>query len=64
MKYVLQFQAMYSSSNKKRNTRYLFQHKLSQRNETGTNHHGLLSTSVCCLEVLVLRGPSTLRVST
>ena len=25
---------------------YLFQYKLSYRNETGTNHHGLLSTSV------------------
>ena len=23
---------------------YLFQYKLSYRNETGTNHHGLLST--------------------
>ena len=25
---------------------YLFQYKLLYRNETGTNHHGLLSTSV------------------
>ena len=25
---------------------YLFQYKLSYRNETGTNHHGLVSTSV------------------
>ena len=25
---------------------YLFQYKLSYRNETGTNHHGLISTSV------------------
>ena len=25
---------------------YLFQHKLSYGNETGTNHHGLLSTTV------------------
>ena len=25
---------------------YLFQYKLSYRNETGTNHHGLLSTSI------------------
>ena len=25
---------------------YLFQYKLSHRNRTGTNHHGLLPTSV------------------
>ena len=25
---------------------YLFQYKLSDRNETVTNHHGLLSTSI------------------
>ena len=31
---------------KKKKHRYLFQYKLSNRNETGTNHHGLLSTSV------------------
>ena len=29
-----------------KNYPYLFQYKLSYRNETGTNHHGLLSTLV------------------
>ena len=37
---------MYSSSKKKRNTPYLFQYKLSYRNETGANHHGLVSTLI------------------
>ena len=31
---------------KKKKNHYLFQYKLLYRNETGTNHHGLLSTSV------------------
>ena len=33
---------------KKKKTKhpYLFQCKLSHRNETGTNHHGLLSTLI------------------
>ena len=31
---------------KKPKHRYLFQYKLSYKNETGTNHYGLLSTSV------------------
>ena len=31
---------------KKKKHPYLFQYKLSYRNETGSNHHGLLSTSV------------------
>ena len=45
--------AMYSRSKKKKKKKEkkkkhpkLFQYKLSYRNETGTNHHGLLSTSV------------------
>ena len=29
---------------KKSKNPYLFQYKLSYRNETGTNHHGLVST--------------------
>ena len=37
---------------------YLFQCKLSYGNETGTNHHGLLSTLVWCLKMF-LTGPST-----
>ena len=37
---------------------YLFQHNLSYRNETGTNHHGLLSTSVWCFKIF-LRDAST-----
>ena len=36
----------------------LFHYKLSYKNETGTDHHGLLSTSVWCLQIF-LRGPST-----
>ena len=32
-------------TNKKKNESYLFQNKLSYRNKTGTNHHGLLSAS-------------------
>ena len=42
---------------------FLFQYKLSYRNETGINHHGLLSTSVWCFNFF-LRGPSTWGVST
>ena len=42
----------------KRKKNYLFQYKLSYRNETGTNHHGLLSTSVSCFKIF-LRGVST-----
>ena len=34
------------SVKKKTKHPYLFQYKLSYRKETGTNHHGLLSTSV------------------
>ena len=39
---------MHSRSKKKEKKKhpYLFQYKLSYRNETGTNHHGLVSTSV------------------
>ena len=45
---------MYSRSKKKKKKKkkkktkhpYLLQYKLSYRNETGTNHHGLLPTSV------------------
>ena len=41
---------MYSRSKKKKKKGkkhpYLFQYKLSYKNETSTNHHGLLSTSV------------------
>ena len=42
---------------------YLFNYKLSYRNETGTNHHGLLSTSIWCFKVL-RTGPSTWGFST
>ena len=31
---------------KKKETPHLFQYKLPYRNETGTHHHALLSTSV------------------
>ena len=31
-----------AAGQKKREHPYLFQYKLSYRNETGTNHHGLL----------------------
>ena len=50
---------MYSRSKKKKTKHpYLFQYKLLYRNETGANHHGLLSTSVSCLKIF-LRGAST-----
>ena len=42
---------------------FLFQYKLSYRNETGTNHHGLVSASVLCFKNF-LRGPSTWGIST
>ena len=48
---------------KKKEHPYLFPYKLPYRNETGTNHHGLLSTSNRCLKIF-LRGPSTWGVST
>ena len=35
---------MDNRSKKKTKHPYLFQYKLLYRNETGTNHHGLLST--------------------
>ena len=35
---------------KKRNVSYLFQYKLSYKNEIGSNHHGLLFTSVYALK--------------
>ena len=38
--------------------RYLSQYKISCRNETSTNHHGFLSTSIWCLKIF-LRVPST-----
>ena len=41
---------------------YLFQYKLLYRNETGTKHHGLLSTSVWCFKIF-LRGSCTWGVS-
>ena len=41
----------------------LIQYKLSYRNNTGTNHHGLLSTSVRSFKTF-LRSSSTWRVST
>ena len=37
---------LYSKSKEKMKHPYLFQYKLSYKNETGTNHHGLVSTSV------------------
>ena len=43
---------------KKKKHPYLFQYKLSYRNETGTNHHGFLSISVWCFKIF-LRSPST-----
>ena len=51
------FQFMYSRS---KNTKqpYLFQYKLSYRNEIGINHHELLSTSVWCFKIF-LSGAST-----
>ena len=56
--------AVGKKKNKERKTHpYLFQCKLSQRNETGTNHHGLLSTLIGCFKIF-LTGPSTWGVST
>ena len=51
---------IYSSSKKKKKKKppYLFQYKLSYRNETGTNHHGLVSTLIWCFKIF-LWGPST-----
>ena len=50
---------MYSGSKKEKNKYpYLFQYKLSYRNETGTNHHGFLSTSISCFKTC-LKGPYT-----
>ena len=55
---------MYSRKKKKKTKHfYLFQYKLSYRNETGTNHHGLLSTSISCFKIF-LRAPSTWKVLT
>ena len=48
---------------KKKKPPYLFQYKLSYRNETGSNHHGKLSTSVWFFKIF-LRGASTWGVST
>ena len=49
---------MYSrSKGKKKEYPYLFQNKLSYRNETGTNIYGLVSTSVSCFKIF-LWGPS------
>ena len=50
---------MYSRSKKHP---YLFQYKLSYSNETGANHHGLLSTSISRFKI-ILRYPSTWGVS-
>ena len=52
----LNFTCMYSRSKKMKHL-HLFQYKLSYRNETGTNHHGLLSTSIWCFNFF--RGAST-----
>ena len=58
------FVKMYSKSKKKKEKKKkkerkkhpcLLQYKLLNRNETGTNHHGLLSTSAWCFEIF-LRG--------
>ena len=49
---------MYSGSKKKMNRSYLFQYKLSYRNETGANNHGLLFTSISCFNIF-LSGAST-----
>ena len=46
------------SRSKKTKTTLLFQYKLSYRIETGTNHHGLLSTLVWCFKFF-LTGAST-----
>ena len=37
---------------------YLFQCKLLQRNETGTNNHGLLFTSISCFEIFLTSPPT------
>ena len=42
----LYYSPMYGMSKKKKKHLYLLQYKVSYRNETGPNHHGLLSTSV------------------
>ena len=48
---------MYSQSKKKKKKEkehpYLYQKKLSLRNETCVNHRGLLFTSIWCFEVLL-----------
>ena len=36
---------------KKKKHPYLFQYKLSKTNETDTNRHRLLPTSVCCFKI-------------
>ena len=55
-------ETIYSRKKKKKHP-YLFQYKLSYRNETHTNHHGLMSTSVLCFKIFLM-GPSTWGVST
>ena len=46
-----QFMCLCTVGQKKKNKNfYLFQHKLSYRNETGTNHLGLMSISVWSLK--------------
>ena len=49
---------MYSRVKEKTKLLYLFQYQSPYRNETGTNHNGLLSTSIWCFRIC-LRNPST-----
>ena len=51
--YMHQSPFVYSSSKKKTKHPLLFQYKLSYRNETRTNHHGLVSTSVWCFKIFL-----------
>ena len=54
----ISFRSCTVSQKKKKKHPYLFQYKLSYRNGTGTNHHGLLLTSVWCFKIF-LRGQFT-----
>ena len=49
-------ETIYSRSKETKHS-YLFQYKLSYKNETGTNHHGLFSTSVWCFKIFLSDAP-------
>ena len=57
-KYMFDWKSNHVQKEKETEHPYLFQYKLSYRNETGTNHRGLVSTLVWCFKIF-LWGEST-----